>query len=115
MWTVKEITDFLIYLGSIAIALAAIGVVIRFMVVRPLQNWIREQVGRPLAKIHDEVTPNGGQSIKDDTQATRSDLDQLKKALDAHLMEDVPRRQEQVDRLTTRLDAHIDHHPGGGA
>lgn len=79
-----------IYLGMVAGALAAIGVVLRFAVVRPLQKWLREQIRAPLTEVHAEVTPNHGGSLKD--AVTR--------------IEAAQRAESQ------RLTDHLTHHPG---
>jgi hypothetical protein len=79
-----------IYLGMVAGALAAIGVVLRVAVVRPLQKWLREQISPQLAEVHAEVTPNHGGSLKD--AVTRIEAVQ----------------QADVQRLTD----HLTNHPG---
>jgi hypothetical protein len=89
--TIKDLGDALIYLGGVAGALAAIGVVLRYVVVQPLKKWMREQVKPPLEQVRAEVSHNSGHSLKDA----------------------VSRVERKVDRLDERLDAHIDNHPGG--
>lgn len=83
---VQDLGDGLIYLGMVAGALATIGVVLRFAVVRPLQKWLREQIKPDLTAVHAEVTPNHGQSLND-----------------------------KITRIDDRLTDHLINHPGGSA
>ena len=92
-----DLTDGLIYLGYLAGAVAAIGVVVRVGIVRPLKTWIREllreqiaTVRDPLAEVHAEVTPNHGSSMKDA----------------------VARIEQQQTLLAQRLTDHLANHPG---
>lgn len=100
--TVRDVFDVVLYLGALATALAAIGVVGRWVIVRPLKKWIAEQI-RPVRqttqavqetadKVHAEVTPDHGGSLKD--VVTRTEL--------------------KVDVLTQRFDDHLLNHPKGG-
>ncbi|WP_301177243.1 hypothetical protein [Actinomadura geliboluensis] len=82
----RDVGAAVIYLGMIAGALAAIGIVVRVVVVRPLQKWLREQIKPQLAEVHAEVTPNHGGSIKD-----------------------------QVTRIDQRLTDHLTNHPGASS
>ena len=96
--TIKNLGDAVIYLGAVAAALAAIGVVARFAVLRPLKSWIREQIQPVMHETRDaanavqaEVSPNHGHSIKDV----------------------VDRTERKVDTLGERFDDHLRNHPGG--
>lgn len=113
MLTLKEVTDFLIYAGAVAGALAAIGLFLRLAIVRPMRKWITQQLVPPIAKIHDEVTPNSGHSMKDDVTGTRAEVDDLKTLVNKHLAEEVPADRREVDRLRTMLEMHLHNHPGG--
>jgi HAMP domain-containing protein len=92
--TVRHLGDVLIYLGALAAAVtaiaAALGLAVRFTVVRPLQTWLREQIKAPVDAVHAEVTPNHGSSLKD--------------AID--------RIETTVEQLRRDLRGHIEHHPG---
>jgi hypothetical protein len=81
----KDIGDFLIYLGAIAAALAAIGVVLRFVVVRPLMNKLKEELIPKTNTIHAEVTPDSGHSMKDQITRTEVKLDTLEQRFSDHL------------------------------
>ncbi|MFD0883720.1 hypothetical protein ACFQ08_04010 [Streptosporangium algeriense] len=99
--TIRALGDLVVYLGAVAAALAAIGVVVRWAVVRPLKKWVAEQVGmvrestaavqETADKVHAEVSPNHGQSLKDTVNRTES----------------------KIDMLTQRFDDHLRNHPGG--
>lgn len=74
--------DALIYLGAVAAALTALGVVLRFLVVKPLKSWITSQI----APVQRQVKPNGGpqettrhliEQTADETQQTLARLDEL--------------------------------------
>lgn len=113
--TVRELTDLLIYAGTVAGALAAIGIFLRFAVVRPLKSWIHEQIApqtQKIEKIHDEVTPNSGHSIKDNVTSMSTEISALRAALDAHMVEEVPRAWRTLDSIRARLDEHLRNHPG---
>ncbi len=82
----KDLGDFLIYLGAIAAALAAIGVVLRFVVVRPLMNKLKAELIPKTNTIHAEVTPNHGSSMKDQITRTETKLDTLEKRFSDHIL-----------------------------
>lgn len=98
--TVKHLGDVVIYLGAIAVALTAMGVLLRRLVVMPLKHWLKEQISQTrnaveavqetANAVHAEVTPNHGSSLKD--AVTRTEI--------------------KVDALAQRFADHIDHHPG---
>jgi hypothetical protein len=83
--TLKDAGDFLLYLGGIAAALTAIGLVVRFAVLKPLVNHIKEQVSPPLDKVYSEVRHNGGKTMKDQLTSVDKKLTLLSKRLDEHL------------------------------
>lgn len=95
---VRSAGDAVIWLGAVAAALAAMGVVARVTVLRPLLRWLRRELQVPLqeardaaAAVHAEVSPNSGRSMKD--QVTRMD--------------------DHLTGLAKRLDDHLTNHPGG--
>lgn len=98
--TVKHLGDVVIYLGAIAVALTAMGVLLRRLVVMPLKRWLKEQIAQTrdavrdvqetANAVHAEVTPNHGGSLKD--AVTRTEI--------------------KVDALSHRLADHISNHPG---
>lgn len=108
--------DALIYLGAVSGALAALGVVLRFLVVKPIKSWITTQV----APVHKQVRPNGGpqDTTRHLLEQTASDSAETLKRLD-----DLSEQTRENHRLATtalaiaqdvgaRLDRHlIDGHP----
>lgn len=108
---IKTLGDFVLYLGALATALIALGALLRYVVLRPLKNWIKEQVGDPVAEIHHEVTPNSGSSMKDDMTGVREAVDALNKHLTTHIEATAP-RDWRIKALEARLDAHLYDHPG---
>jgi hypothetical protein len=60
---VRELGDWIIYGGAVAGALAAIGLLLRYLVVRPLRSWIVLQT-RPsteaAVEAAEQLRPNGG-------------------------------------------------------
>lgn len=97
--TIKDLGDLVLYLGAVAAALGAIGVVFRYVFLRPLQRWIAEQItskiSGPLHTVKSEVTSNGGSSMKDRVGNTN----QAVKILDA-----------KVTTLSERFDRHLENH-----
>lgn len=106
--TIRDVGDVILYLGAIATALVAIGALLRWAVVRPIKKWITEQISpvrqttaavqkntqavkETADRVHAEVTPNHGGSLKD--VVTRTEL--------------------KVDVLTQRFDDHLINHPKG--
>jgi len=47
--------DAIIYMGAIAAALAAIGILLRWVVVRPLKTWISEEIREPLSGLRTQI------------------------------------------------------------
>lgn len=47
----QDLGDALIYVGALAAALAAIGIVLRWAVVRPVQRYIQREILGPLTRI----------------------------------------------------------------
>lgn len=96
--TVRHLGDLIIYTGAVAAALAAIGALLRWGVVRPLKNWLAAEIGIPLRDtrsraqaIEAEVSHNHGTSLKDA----------------------VVRTEVAVQTLTARFDDHLINHPKG--
>lgn len=83
--TLEEFFTGVIYAGAVAAALAAIGVVMRFAVLKPLVRHIKEQVSAPLNRVHTEVHTNGGSTMKDQLTSIDKKLTILSKRLDDHL------------------------------
>lgn len=48
--TVRGLGDVIIYLGAVAGALTAVGVLARWCVVRPLKRWLAAEVGAPCSR-----------------------------------------------------------------
>lgn len=100
---VKELTDAVIYAGAVAAALSAIGYLLYRAAVKPFVAWLKTELGATreaaeagtitAAKVHREVTPNHGHSLKDA----------------------VNRTEQEVRQLRADLMDHITNHPGGGA
>lgn len=100
----QDLGSALIYLGYLAGALAAIGVVMRWVVLRwvmrPLKAWLREQIKAPVDQVHAEMSPNHGSSMRD--AVNRIELRQR----------ELSGRQ---DELGERVRDHLINHPGGSA
>lgn len=89
--TVRDIGDVIIYAGTVAAALAAIGALLRYIVLRPLKTWITEQIKQPVDAVHAEMSPDHGHSLRDA----------------------VNRTEGKVDSLTLRFEDHLINHPKG--
>ncbi|WP_329251840.1 hypothetical protein OG417_07860 [Actinoallomurus sp. NBC_01490] len=97
--TVRGLGDVIIYLGAVAGALTAVGVLARWCVVRPLKRWLAAEVGAPLQQarqvaedthskttaIEAEVSHNHGTSLKDAVTRTEQKVDTLSARFDDHL------------------------------
>lgn len=87
--TLKNLTDFILYAGGVAAALTAIGLVMRYVVLRPLQKWITEQItlrlANPLNQVKTEMTDTGNGSIKSAVKRTETKVDLLTERFDRHL------------------------------
>jgi hypothetical protein len=87
--TLKNLTDFILYAGAVAAALTAIGLVMRYVVLRPLQRWITEQItqrlAKPLDRVQTEMVDTGNGSIKSAVKRTETKVDQLTERFDRHL------------------------------
>lgn len=91
MITIRDVGDATLYVGGIAGALAAIGLLVRYTVVRPLKTWI-STAAAPARQALDQVKPNGGSQ-----ESTR------------HIIENTA---DQVAGMTSRLETmalSIDH------
>lgn len=87
--SVKDFGDVLIYLGAVSAALAAIGVVFRYTVLRPWQRWtenlVKQRISMPLDKVSNEMSPNGGSSMKDSMNRVELKVNLLSERFDRHL------------------------------
>lgn len=97
--SVKDAGDFVIYLGAICLAIGALASVIHFLIIRPLKKWVTElvssKISQPLDKVKNEVTHNGGSSMKDYVRDTAEQLKQL---------------DLKVNLLAERFDRHLETH-----
>lgn len=84
-------------LGTVATALAIVGVFGKWLVLTPLKAFIKEQT-YPI-----QPTSNGGRSLADVARTTA----------ETHTL--VTSLISQVDRVEGRLDAHIEQHVKGEA
>jgi hypothetical protein len=115
---IRSVGDAVLYLGAVAAALAALGMIFRFMVLVPLKRWITEQVVSPVLKVKSEITTNSGSSMKDDVSSVRESVDKLNKNLNAHIESTAPRDwritalEIRMDQVAGRLDDHVRDHPG---
>lgn len=82
----KDVGDVILYAGGIATALAAIGVLLRYIVVRPMRKWIVEQVKQPVDAVHAEMSPDHGHSLRDAVNRTEHKVDTLARRFDDHLI-----------------------------
>ncbi|MGW4639538.1 hypothetical protein ACWEN6_13470 [Sphaerisporangium sp. NPDC004334] len=104
--TIRDLGDFVIYLGGVAAALAAMGVLARYVVLRPLKRWVGEQITALLQgtqavqetaeEVRNEVKNNGGNSLKDAVTRTEYKMNELTRRFDDHL----------VNHGRTREDPH---------
>lgn len=85
MITLRDLFDAILYVGGVAAALTAIGLLMRFVVLKPLVRHIKEQVSAPLNRVHTEVHTNGGSTMKDQLTSIDRKLTSLSKRLDEHL------------------------------
>lgn len=112
--------DWLILLGSVAMALTAIGVVLNYLVVRPLRKWIVQQAraADKLAKdFEKQVTPNGGnqdttrhliETIHEQVGSLSSDIVDLK--VTAQQNRDMANAALALaSQVSERLDRHLEH------
>lgn len=84
--TIVHLGNLIIYIGAVVTAMTGILFAGRWVIVRPLKKWIEEQI----QPVKDEVSRNGGSSMKDSSVRT----------------------EEKVDALAESLLAHITDHPG---
>lgn len=83
--SLKDLGDTVLYIGGVAAALTAIGLLMRFVVLKPLVRHIKEQVSPPLAKVYTEVHTNGGSTMKDQLTSIEKKITILSKRFDEHL------------------------------
>lgn len=53
-----------------------------------LKKWLRQQVSEPLERVHNEVNPDHGRSLKDTTERIEVKVDNLTGRFDDHLVLD---------------------------
>lgn len=85
--TMRQFLNGVIYAGSVAAALMGIGAFLHFAVVRPMRNFLRNEIGG---------------AIKQTTEAVEA----LSRKLNGHLDEAVE-RDKKIDSLTKKIDDHI--------
>lgn len=97
--TVKDLGDLILYLGAVAAAIAAVGVLFRYAFLHPFKRWMTEQITQrisaPLNTVKAEVTNNGGSSMKDGVQDTKKAIQYL---------------DAKVTTLSERFDRHLENH-----
>lgn len=97
----RDLGGALIYLGYLAAALAAIGAVMRWVVLRwvmrPLKTWLREQIKAPVDDVHAEMTPNHGSSLRDAVNRIETRVNRIEARQDEHAQ---------------RFRDHLIKHPG---
>lgn len=91
----KQVGDIVLYLGAIAAALAAIGVVVHWAVVRPIKAYLKREflavndkadaITDKAQTIVTEVTPDSGASIKDTVNRVDVRLEVLERRFSDHL------------------------------
>lgn len=114
--TVKEVTDLVIYIAAILTAVGAIILFLQKFLITPMKKALKEEVTDLVKEIHDQVTPNGGGSLKDDVTLIRQESLDLSRKLETHMLEEVPRAWKALDMLQARFDQHmINHHHGEGS
>lgn len=107
----KEVTDLVIYIAAILTAIGAIIFFLQKFLITPMKRALKEEVTDLVKEIHDQVTPNGGGSLKDDVTLMRQESSDLRRILEVHMMEEAPRVRAQLDQLQRMFDLHmIEHH-----
>lgn len=84
--TVRDVGNLVVYLGAIAAALTAIGVVFRFAVLRPLRRWAERELRGPMQAIGTEVGADSqGPTLKDLILNTSWRMTNLERRFDDHM------------------------------
>jgi hypothetical protein len=87
--TVQDLGDITVAIGGVAISLLAIGALVRWLVLRPLKNWISQdfapKILEPLHAVKDEVTENQGRSLKDAVTRVEARVGTLDKRFGDHI------------------------------
>lgn len=125
--TLRDAGELFIWLGAIATAAGAIGMVAHFLVVRPLRRWIKDQIGVPIqAAAKSLETSNGktaGRFIEDSAGLlgdVKSELSELRGELRATNNLAIQTNTLAIEN-SLRLDRHMirdhggDHDGGEGA
>lgn len=71
--TLQELFNGVIYVGTLAVAITAIGVLLNFTIVRPLRGFLRREISEVLV------------GIKDSVEAGTATTQRLQEALEAHI------------------------------
>lgn len=109
--TVREIGDIIIYIAAFVTAIGAIILFLQRFLITPMKKALKEEITDLVKEIHDQVTPNGGGSLKDDVTLMRQESSDLRRILEVHMMEEAPRVRAQLDQLQRMFDLHmIEHH-----
>lgn len=106
--TVKEVGDIVIYVAAILTATGAIILFIQRFLIAPMKKVLKEEITDMVKEIHDQVTPNGGGSLKDDVTLMRQDLEDVKGKL-----EEIPRVWDTVENIEASLNGHLAEHRKG--
>lgn len=106
--TVKEVGDIVIYVAAILTATGAIILFIQKFLITPMKKVLKEEITDMVKEIHDQVTPNGGGSLKDDVTLMRQDLEDVKSKL-----EEIPRVWDTVESIKASLNGHLAEHRKG--
>lgn len=64
--SIRDLGDALLYLGALAAAITAIGVVVRLAVWRPFTRFIARMINEPLVEIRDRLESYGDLSKRFD-------------------------------------------------
>lgn len=106
--TVKEVGDIVIYVAAILTATGAIILFIQKFLIAPMKKVLKEEITDMVKEIHDQVTLNGGGSLKDDVTLMRQDLEDVKSKL-----EEIPRVWDTVESIKALLNGHLAEHRKG--
>lgn len=125
--TVRDAGEVTIWVGAVCAALATIGGVLHFAVLRPLRNWMREQLAdlgdtqRETAKrLETENGTTVAQYVEGSAETLREIRDQLAQTNELALQSNqlglqtqqlALRNQDQLLEQARRLDQHLLEHP----
>lgn len=103
--TVKEVGDIIIYIAAFVTAIGAIILFVHKFLIIPMKKVLKEEVTDLVKEIHDQVTPNGGGSLKDDVTLIRQDLEEVRGKL-----EEIPQIWRTVKDVRSSLNGHLTDH-----